>query len=151
MAYEFQPEAVTAILLSDGQWHGCSALEPVAITGQLKWPASFRFKDTDNLTQDRWVTIPSSSILAVKTRYIPTPEELAAAQAEREAKAEHLFEYQHLAPSGVYMPQAEAQEWACDTCKAPLENSPHTHYDAARKVVLCQNCTPYKLRYGDPT
>jgi hypothetical protein len=146
---ELNTQSVVAVLLADGM-HNVQNFEPVSLTGQMKWPAAFRW--TEN---GQFVTVPASSILGLRQAHLLSADELAAVEAERkaerEAAAERLFVWQHYASSDVFMTQAETQNWKCEDCQAPLENFPHTHYLAGRNVVLCQNCSPLKPHFGDPT
>jgi hypothetical protein len=150
--HPFDPSAVLAILLADGVWHPVRDFQLVSLTGTNgpAWKTAFYAEATETMSQERYLTGPLSSLLAVRTRYVETAEDRAERLTQMAADAEEFFQYQHFCGSDLYETTVAEQDGFCAGCGALLEIQPITHYVADRDAVLCQACSPLTPRYGRP-
>jgi len=130
-------------LCINGEWLVARNITPVRFESAFGWEDGFRFTEGQ-----RTVYAPKSAVTAVAGRHLDTVEESEAAETERLARAEALFERQHRASREVYTAALEKQGGTCPGCRQSLRGHPVTHYDERTEQVLCGPCSPYRHNPG---
>ena len=146
---EINTDNVTGVLLADG-WHPCKDLTLFAVTGSLKWPSAFSFRQPD--LRNEFITGPASAILGLRTSHVESMEERFAHQQAWQAGTDAMFRYQHYTDEATYNQLAAAQSGQCAKCGTSLEMARLVHYFDGK--LYCHSgfagCSPLAPRWGTP-
>lgn len=141
------PSAINAVLLEEVGWVNVSEVQLMSVTSPAKWPNALGMRDAQTRM---YLYVPLSSVLGYRTRdRVRSAEEVAEEAAEKQARADRLFERQHYATREVYEAASAAQNGLCaaEKCRMRLKQSPITHFNEGK--VYCQYHTPLQHRYGE--